>query len=151
MTSSSSSSAAAEQGPLDPAQAQARLEQLRGTCEALARKLNEMELEQNEHKLVCEALAPLDPGRKCFRMIGGVIVERTVREVAPDVRQKMELIGQSMTKLTEQLKAQQAAADAFAKKHKINAGVLERGGGGGGAAAAAAAEEGGGGSAGVLI
>ena len=33
--------------------------------------------------LVIEALKDVDPERKCFRMIGGVLVERTVKEVLP--------------------------------------------------------------------
>ena len=33
--------------------------------------------------MVIETLTGVDPSRKCFRMIGGVLVERTVREVLP--------------------------------------------------------------------
>ena len=33
--------------------------------------------------LVIEALKDVDPERRCLRMIGGVLVERTVKEVLP--------------------------------------------------------------------
>lgn len=33
--------------------------------------------------VVIEALKDVDPSRKCFRMIGGVLVERTVGDVLP--------------------------------------------------------------------
>uniref|UniRef100_A0A7S0LDD9 Prefoldin subunit 2 n=1 Tax=Coccolithus braarudii TaxID=221442 RepID=A0A7S0LDD9_9EUKA len=138
---------AVEEEEIDAGEAQSRLEQMRSTCEALLRKINQLELDANEHKLVCEAIRPLDPGRKCFRMIGGVIVERTVAEVVPSVQQNMEQITGTMEKLTEQLKTQQQVADEYAAKHRLNG---PRGGSGGGAAPKAdEVEEGG--AQGVLI
>jgi hypothetical protein len=41
------------------------------------------------HSLVLSTLTPLlttEPTRKCFRLIGGVLVERTVSEVEPDLK-----------------------------------------------------------------
>jgi hypothetical protein len=35
--------------------------------------------------LVEETLVPLDPNRKAFRLIGGILVERTVGDVLPNV------------------------------------------------------------------
>ena len=35
------------------------------------------------YRLVVDSLKELDPKRKCFRMVGGVLVERTVGEVLP--------------------------------------------------------------------
>lgn len=32
----------------------------------------------------------LDPKRKCFRMIGGVLVERTVEDVVPNLQTNLE-------------------------------------------------------------
>lgn len=34
-------------------------------------------------RLVIDSISPLEPERKCFRMVGGVLVERTVKEVLP--------------------------------------------------------------------
>jgi chaperonin cofactor prefoldin len=34
-------------------------------------------------RLVVSALKDVDPERKCFRMVGGVLVERTVKDVLP--------------------------------------------------------------------
>lgn len=34
-------------------------------------------------RLVIDSISPLEPDRKCFRMVGGVLVERTVKEVLP--------------------------------------------------------------------
>lgn len=35
------------------------------------------------YRLVIETLQNVDEDRKCFRMVGGVLVERTVKEVLP--------------------------------------------------------------------
>ena len=35
------------------------------------------------HRQVIEALKDVDGDRKCFRLMGGVLVERTVKEVLP--------------------------------------------------------------------
>lgn len=55
-------------------------------------KINELDLDKTEHELVMSALIPLDPARKCFRMIGGVVVERTVSEVLPAVLKNKESV-----------------------------------------------------------
>jgi hypothetical protein len=51
-------------------------------------------MERNEHTLVLNAIQPLDASRKCFRLIGGVLVERTVGEVLPAVTRNKEGIEQ---------------------------------------------------------
>ena len=33
--------------------------------------------------MVIKTIAELDPQRKCFRMVGGVLVERTIQDVVP--------------------------------------------------------------------
>lgn len=39
--------------------------------------------EAAEHDLVIKQLEPMDKGRKCYRLIGDVLVERTVAETLP--------------------------------------------------------------------
>lgn len=34
----------------------------------------------------------MEPGRKCFRLVGGVLVERTVQEVLPALRSNAEKV-----------------------------------------------------------
>ena len=43
-----------------------------------------------EHQAVIKALEQLDPSRKCFRLVGEVLVERTVQEVLPAVKSNAE-------------------------------------------------------------
>ena len=48
-----------------------------------------------EHELVIKALQPLPADRKCFRMIGNVVVERTVAEVLPAVQKNHDQVRHS--------------------------------------------------------
>ena len=47
--------------------------------------MQELELELGEHELVMKQLTPLDGGRRAFRLANGVLMERTVAEVLPDL------------------------------------------------------------------
>ena len=75
---------------------------LRQEADQLFRKINELENEKAEHTLVIDAIKDLDPKRKCFRLIGGVLVERTVEEVLPAVQKNREGLSAVIGKLMEQ-------------------------------------------------
>lgn len=42
--------------------------------------------------LVIETLKEVDHSRKCFRLVGGVLVERTVKEVLPALENNKEQV-----------------------------------------------------------
>ena len=44
------------------------------------------------HSIVMDALKKVDPDRKCFRTIGGVLVERTVKEVLPALQHNSDQV-----------------------------------------------------------
>ena len=77
------------QPQVDP---QTMLNLLREQCTDLASKVNALELDKTEHTLVIQALEPLPKERKCFRMIGNVVVERTVAEVLPAVQKNRDQV-----------------------------------------------------------
>ena len=56
----------------------------------LVQKITELEMDRNEHKLVEDTLTPLDPSRRAYRLVGEVLVERTVDEVLPSVKANRE-------------------------------------------------------------
>lgn len=56
---------------------------LRNDQRLMASKLSEMEAELNEHKIVIDTLKNVDPKRKCYRLVGGILCERSVEEVVP--------------------------------------------------------------------
>ena len=54
-----------------------------------------------EHLRVVKTLEPLPASRRAFRLIGGVLVEKTVGEVLPDVKQQQEQLNQLILRLTD--------------------------------------------------
>jgi prefoldin subunit 2 len=63
--------------------------------EQMSRKIQELEMDRNEHQLVHDALQPLEPSRRAYRLVGEVLVERTVGEVLPSVEKNKQNVSVS--------------------------------------------------------
>merc|ERR1712072_710098 len=57
---------------------------------ALFKSVISLEEDKKEHLLVYDTIKDLDVGRKCWRMVGGVMVERTIGEIMPPLKQKID-------------------------------------------------------------
>ena len=55
----------------------------------LINKISELQQEAKEHQLVLDAFKNVEPTRRCFRMIGGILVERTVRDIQPSLEENL--------------------------------------------------------------
>uniref|UniRef100_A0A8C5PLQ1 Prefoldin subunit 2 n=1 Tax=Leptobrachium leishanense TaxID=445787 RepID=A0A8C5PLQ1_9ANUR len=86
---------------------------------SLASKASELEMEMNEHALVIDTLKDVDQSRKCFRLVGGVLVERTVKEVLPALENNKEQINKIIETLNTQLQAKGKELNEFREKHNI--------------------------------
>ncbi|KAG2222084.1 hypothetical protein INT45_007970 [Circinella minor] len=82
-------------------------------------KIGELESEVEEHKLVIDSIKPLEADRKCFRMVGGVLVERTVKEVLPALETNFNGIQQVIQQLLQSYKRKEQEFQQFQKEHKI--------------------------------
>ena len=67
-------------------------QELKQQLNVLASKYNDVDNQAQEHESVIKTLTPVDSDRRCFRLIGGVLVERTVAEVLPAVKSNGEQI-----------------------------------------------------------
>jgi len=65
-------------------------QELAQECAQLMQKIAELEIDRNEHVLVEETLLPLDGDRRAYRLVGDILVERTVKEVLPSVTANKE-------------------------------------------------------------
>ncbi|MCJ1252712.1 hypothetical protein MMC24_000518 [Lignoscripta atroalba] len=79
----------------------------KNNLQQLAQKIGDVEQETEEHKLVLETLDPLPEDRKCFRMINGVLVERTVKDITPALKTNSEGLKKVLDELLKQYKRQQ--------------------------------------------
>ncbi|CCF45306.1 prefoldin subunit 2 [Colletotrichum higginsianum] len=57
--------------------------------------------------LVLETLQPLSDDRKCFRLINGVLMEQTVKDVMPALTTNSEGLKKVLEDLVKQYKAKQ--------------------------------------------
>ncbi|KAF9438980.1 hypothetical protein BGZ76_002273 [Entomortierella beljakovae] len=120
MSSSGSSSAAAGKAvrPSDQELTQT-YNTMKSELSQLAQKIGELETESDEHTLVVDTISPLDPERKCFRLVGGVLVERTVKEVLPALKTNQEGIKAVTMQLVQKYKTKEDEFLAFQKKYNI--------------------------------
>ncbi|XP_058800582.1 prefoldin subunit 2 isoform X2 [Phymastichus coffea] len=92
---------------------------LRSEQRILANKLTEMEAELNEHKVVVDTLKIVDPHRKCYRMVGGILCERTVQEIMPVLLGNKDQLMNVIKSLKEQLSKKGSEINDYKKKYKI--------------------------------
>jgi len=85
----------------------------------ISEKISELNSDLKEHELVINAIKDLDTKRKCWRKIGGVLVERTVGEVLPAVKKNHEQILDVIEKLKMQLQEKQTESEQFIAKYQI--------------------------------
>ena len=60
-----------------------------------------------------ETLEPLPRDRKCFRLINGVLVERTVQDVLPALKTNSDGLKQVLEELLKQYKSKQDEMDKW--------------------------------------
>ncbi|KAF9622640.1 hypothetical protein IFM89_032539 [Coptis chinensis] len=92
---------------------------MRSEISQLHTKITELEMEVSEHSLVVGAIQPLDPSRRCYRMIGGVLVERTIKEVLPAVQHNKAGLEEVISRLNEALERKKKEMVDFEAKYKI--------------------------------
>ncbi|KAL9063021.1 MAG: hypothetical protein Q9157_008471 [Trypethelium eluteriae] len=85
----------------------------KNSLQQIAQKIGDIEQEIEEHKLVLETLGPIPEDRKCFRMIHGVLVERTVKDIAPDLQTNLENLKKVLDDLMKQYKSKQDEMDKW--------------------------------------
>jgi prefoldin subunit 2 len=91
----------------------------KSALQQLAQKIGDVEQEAEEHKLVLESLEPVDPGRKCFRLVNGVLVERCVGDVIPAVRTNAEGLKSVLEGLVKEYKRKQEEMEKWKVKNNV--------------------------------
>ncbi|XP_012219064.1 prefoldin subunit 2 [Linepithema humile] len=92
---------------------------LRDEQRMCVKKLSEMEMELNEHKIVIDTLKNVDPKRKCYRMIGGILCERTVEDVMPALVTNKEQLAKVIDALNDQVTKKGIEINEYKEKHNI--------------------------------
>merc|ERR1712170_116596 len=85
----------------------------------LHQKLAEIKQERGEHELVADSLRKAEPERKAWRLVGGVLTERTVGEVLPALENQIENLSTVIKTLEEQMDTKAKEITAYREKHQI--------------------------------
>ncbi|KAG4106118.1 Prefoldin beta-like protein [Neocallimastix lanati (nom. inval.)] len=97
----------------------AKFQSLKQELQSISTKVGELETEKDEHELVIQTLKPLNSDRKCFRLIHGVLVERTIKDVLPAVENNLVGINAIISQLVQTYKKKEEELLDFQKKYKI--------------------------------
>ncbi|KTF95459.1 hypothetical protein cypCar_00041244 [Cyprinus carpio] len=123
MAANSSNNTSGKSGGKQPTpsaeQVVATFQRMRQEQRGMASKAAELEMEINEHSLVIDTLKEVDPSRKCFRLVGGVLVERTVREVMPALENNKEQITKIVESLNSQMQAKGRELTEYRERYNI--------------------------------
>lgn len=77
------------------------------------------ELNLTFYRLVIETLKNVNEDRKCFRMVGGVLTERKVKDVLPVLVTNKEKLTELIAKLNEQLGKKGEEINEYKEKYNI--------------------------------
>ncbi|KAF8424633.1 putative prefoldin subunit 2 [Tirmania nivea] len=91
----------------------------KNNLQQLASKIGNIEQETEEHKLVLDTLTPISKDRKCFRLINGVLVERTVGDVVPALETTAGGLKKVLEGLVKDYKKKQEEMEAWKTKNNV--------------------------------
>merc|ERR1712168_105795 len=97
----------------------ATFQKMRENQRNLASKISELEVDIKEHETVIETLKEVSSDRKCFQLIGGVLTEKTVGEVVPNLVNKKSQISSVTEHLHKELEKTGSELVKFKEEHNI--------------------------------
>jgi len=94
---------------------------LRDEQTQLVQKTQDLEMDLKEHDLVLSTLSTItDKQRRCYRMIGGVLIEHTVGEVIPALQSNREQINNVIESFKQKTEEKAKELTAYKQKYDIH-------------------------------
>ncbi|EDL47057.1 prefoldin subunit 2 [Plasmodium vivax India VII] len=97
-------------------EAKSTYEQIEKDRVQLVSKIEELYQDVVEHKLVLEALENVPADRRCYRMVGEILVERTVGEIKPALVDHKNKVEQIIAECQKKLDEKNSELTKFVKK-----------------------------------
>lgn len=98
---------------------QAKYNDFKQTLEELQSKLIELGHDKDEHDVVLTTLNEASPTRKCYRMVGGALVESDVESTIPILSLKQTKLTQTISELRTELSRVAVEFEKWKKDNKI--------------------------------
>ncbi|EPR57625.1 prefoldin subunit protein [Toxoplasma gondii TgCatPRC2] len=83
----------------------------------LVSKIQDLQQDTSEHRLVLDAFAKVNADRRCYRMVGGVLVQRTVGEVKPALEEHKQKVDATLELLEKNLETLLATHSLYTRKY----------------------------------
>ena len=96
-----------------------KLQSMRNERKAVVEKISSLEEELEDHEMVSTILSDFPPSRRCYRTIGGVLMERSVADIVPEIRSEWVKLSKALVDLKNMAEEQCRAIDAFQQEHAI--------------------------------
>lgn len=97
----------------------AQYRDLRRQCGVMEQRIVQIEQDRSEHQMVVRTLAAMAPDRKCHRVVGGAMVERTVGEVLPVLQESLEQFEELLSRFRSSFEDKERELLAFKLKYNI--------------------------------
>merc|ERR1739848_404584 len=82
-------------------------------------KVAELKQDRDEHAIVAKTLKKTPEDRRCWRLIGGVLCERTVGEVLPALETHLSNIDGIISQLEDTMNKKAAEITDYREKHQL--------------------------------
>ena len=96
-----------------------RFSHMRNELKELQTKEIQLEMELKQHESVLETIEKLNDDRKCFRLVGEVLVQSTVGETKPELKQQIENLKDVVEKMKQQVELKDKEIQQFQIDNKI--------------------------------
>lgn len=97
-----------------------KLNKLRQDQREISSRIGLLDNDLSETKLVAEALQQVDPKRKCYRLMGGVLIEHVVEDVIPALDKNKDQLETMVTNAKQELVEKGKAIQAFMTENNIS-------------------------------
>ena len=92
---------------------------LRNELKDLQTKEFQLEYDLKHHENVLETIEKLNEDRKCFRLVGEVLVQSTVGETKPSLKQQIENLKEAVQTLKHSIELKEKEIQQFTLDNKI--------------------------------
>ncbi|CCF60671.1 hypothetical protein KAFR_0L00640 [Kazachstania africana CBS 2517] len=98
---------------------QVKYNEYKQILEDLQAKIIELGHDKDEHDIVLDTLEKTDPERKCYRMVGGALVESDVATTKPILIKKKQSLEEAISNMRSELVKIANEFDKWKKDNKI--------------------------------
>lgn len=89
------------------------------TLQEISTKIQELRMDAEEHRAVQQTLQRTDGERRCYRMVGGALVEETVKQTLPVLTGKLDNIDTAVQRLSTELVKLKDEFECWQKDNQI--------------------------------